>query len=470
MLSFFITTPLLLLLMLNLPLRALMKKIVYPAGLAAAFAQTVIIASAVFGFWDIRSISVSPFFKFNLGADNLSLLLLFCNGLVVFVAMLTAYSFTRAGEQRFNFINLLLIVLAGSNGIALVRDIFTLYVFLEVVSVTSFILISFDKGHNALEGTFKYIVLSAAATVLILSAIALILLVTGDTSFESVGIAVDYSKHSVLVGFASAIFLSGLFIKSGLVPFHGWLPDAYTSAPASVSVFLAGIATKALGVYAIMRLVISVFGFDNPINKVLLLLGAISVIFGALGALTQNDFKRMLSYSSISQVGYIMLGVGCATGLGVAAAVFHFFNHAVLKSLLFVNSASIEKQTGTRDMNKLGGLTDKMPVTGITATIATLSNAGVPPLAGFWSKLLIIVALWSSGHYAYAAIAALAGVLTLAYMLTLQRRVFFGKLADNLANVKEAAFNLRFASIFLASIILGVGLFFPFGLCKLIIP
>jgi multicomponent Na+:H+ antiporter subunit D len=446
-----------------------MTRIIFISGLALSFIQAVAAALAILGLWDIRGLSVSSFFRFNIGVDNLGFLLLFCNGLVIFVAMLVSRSFVEAGEKRFNFVSLLLIALSGANGIALARDIFSLYVFIEVTSISAFILISFDKNRDAFEGAFKYLLLSSVATVFMLSSIALIFLVSGDMGFEAIRAALAGSTHTFLVLFAIGLFLCGLFVKAGAVPFHGWLADAYTCAPAPVSVYLAGIATKALGVYTLIRILVSVFGFNTPVNKVLLFVGALSVVVGAIVTLAQTDFKRMLAYSSISQVGYIVLALGCATPLGIAAAAFHFFNHAIFKTLLFVNSATVEKQTGTRDMDKLVGLAQRMPVTGITSVLASLSIAGVPPLAGFWSKLLIIIALWSSTHYNYAVIAVLASLLTLTYMLLMQRKVFFGRISDHLSPIKEGAWNLIIPSIILAGITVGVGILFPFNLCRLVI-
>jgi multicomponent Na+:H+ antiporter subunit D len=184
----------------------------------------------------------------------------------------------------------------------------------------------------------------------------------------------------------------------------------------------------------------------------------------------QTDFKKMLAYSSISQIGYIILGLGCGTALGIIGAVFHLFNHSIFKTLLFVNSAAVEEQSGTTDMNKLGGLQEKMPVTNATSLIAFLSTAGVPPLAGFWSKLLIVIALWQSGFYTYASIAVIASVLTLAYLLIMQRKVFFGKLADGLQNVQEAGFGINLAASILAIITIVVGVLFPFIFNSVIMP
>jgi multicomponent Na+:H+ antiporter subunit D len=227
--------------------------------------------------------------------------------------------------------------------------------------------------------------------------------------------------------------------------------------------------TKVVGVYALIRIIISVLGFTNAIQSALLLVAAISVILGAIISLTQSDFKRMLAYSSISQVGYIILGLGSGTALGIAGAVLHIFNHSMFKSLLFINAAAVEKQTGIRDMDKMSGLAQKMPVTGVTSVIASLSAAGIPPLAGFWSKLIIIIGLWVGGFHTYAVIAVLASVLTLAYFLSLQRRVFFGKLADEFKNIKEAGLSLNFPALLLAVIIIAVGLVSPLFLNKFIL-
>jgi len=469
MLSFFIIVPLLALLILNLPPRDLMKRIVFSVGLLLCFVQTIFLTLGVMGTWNVLSIPTSQMFQLNIAIDNLSLLLLICNSVVIFITILVSRDFFSEPKQKFNFINLLLIALSGMNGIAIARDIFSLYVFIEITSISSFILIGFNRERDAFEGAFKYIILSSIATVLMLGSTALILLQCGDTSFDVIQRTLAMSAQTPLFLFAIGLFLCGLFIKGGIIPFHGWLPDAYSSAPAPVSIFLAGIATKSVGIYTLMRLVYSVFGFSTSIQSVLLVLGLVSAVLGALAALTQKDFKRMLAYSSISQIGYIVLGLGCATPLGFGAAAFHFFNHAIFKSLLFVNSAALEKQVGVKDMDRLGGLAEKMPLTGAASVIASLSTAGIPPLSGFWSKLLIIIALWMSGYYVFAVIAILTSVLTLGYLLTMQRSIFFGKLAQGLEEVRKSGWEITLATIILTVITVGVGILFPFNLWNLII-
>lgn len=417
------------------------------------------------------------YFAFDLEATNLSRVLLLSIGIVMFVTAHVARTAISDEIQRRNFFNILLVALIGMNGAVLVKDVFSLYVFLEVTSVSSFIAIAFNRDKNALEGAFKYLIFSTVATIMMLSAVSLLLLLAGGTSFETVGQALAPSGGNVLVKVAMGVFVCGLFIKGGLMPFHGWLPDAYSAAPAPVSVLLAGVATKASGIYAMIRLVTDVFPASAAIGEVLLLIGAISIVGGALAALGQVNLKRLLSYSSVSQVGYIILALGCASSndpvvakLGLAGAVFHLFNHSIFKSLLFVNSAALEQRLGTTDMNKMGGLGAKMPLSGLTSVIAALSTAGVPPFSGFWSKLIIVIALWKGNHYVYAAIAVMFSVVTLGYLLTMQRKIFFGTCDSNAGDIREAGYDLAMPAVALAAVTTALGVLIPYVWDTFLLP
>ncbi len=465
MLSLFLLIPLLSLVLLNLLPKKVTDRVVFAVALALSLLQVYAALAP-----SLSKGGLDAFFNFHLAVDGLSRLVLLCIAIVVFSSILVARYFVKDDDRQFYFYNLVLLALIGLNGVVLVRDIFTMYVFWEVAAAASFVLIALDKEKEALEGAFKYLIFSSVATIFVLSGIALVLLISGGTSFVLIQAALAGSPHSSLIIFAVGLFLAGLFMKAAIMPFHGYLPDAYASASAPVSVLLAGIVTKTLGVYTIMRIVTDVFGFSAPVKSILMFAGAFSIVLAACSALGQKDLKRLLSYSSISQVGYIFLGFGCGTALGVAAAIFHLFNHSIFKSLLFVNAAAVEDQTGSRDMDVLGGLASRMPVTGATSIVASMSAAGVPPLAGFWSKLLIVLALWQSGHYAYAVLAVMASLLTLSYMLAMQRKVFFGTLREGLGGVTEAGFGLTLPAVILALIVVGVGLLFPLLVNTIIVP
>ena len=413
----FLLVPFLLLLILNLFPYRKMEKIAFWTSMLIFVGQALFAFISVLLSWNIYW--PEKILGFNLYFDQLAHFLLFTVGLIAGVALLVGHQTIKYDHERFNFKNLILVALIGMNGIAMVRDLFSLYVFIEVTAIATFILIALQRDRFAIEGVLKYLILSVVASTLMLSSIALFLLFAGGLSFPVLRAAAAASSGNFIIPSAIGLFLCGLFIKGGLFPFHGWLPDAYTSAPASVSVFLAGIVTKASGIFALTRFLTSITGFSPVIKSILLLVGAMSVVVGALAAIGQKDMKRMLAYSSISQMGYIILGLGVGTKLGIFAALFHFLNHALFKGQLFVNAAAVEEQLGTRDMQKMGGLAQNMPITGTTSLIASLSAAGIPPLAGFWSKLLIIISLWLTAQYTYAFVAILASVVTLGYFLKL---------------------------------------------------
>lgn len=459
MLALLVLVPIAVLLLLNLPFRNIPRGILTAIVMFLAFTELVAAVSLPF----LLSVEPLPFLstlRFDLVADDLTRVMLVAIGLVLGSAMLVGQESIQSDRQHRQFTSLLIVSLTGMNATILLSDFFSLYVFLEVIAVSSFILIAMDKGILAVEGAFRYLLLSAVASTFMLSAAGILLMSCGGTGFEAVRNGLGGSNaDTAKVGLS--VFVLGMFIKGGVVPFHGWLPGAYGSAPAPVSVLLSGIVTKVSGIYALIRIVHSVYVPDEKLSMVLLVLGTVSLIIGAVGALGQPCLKRMLAYSSISQLGYIVLALGSGTELGVVAATFHLFNHAVFKSLLFVNAAAIESRLGTTELYRMGGVGAKMPVTGATATLAMMSAAGIPPCAGFFSKLLIIVALVKADHFGFAVVAVLASVLTLGYFMAMQRQAFFGKPSESVAGVKEAAAGYLVPAIVLGIITVLTGALFP---------
>lgn len=468
--SLMIFVPFLFLAVVNFPIKFLQKKSGYPLVLLASVIQVVLSCVYIKKSDMLGNDLLNNIFVFKLCADPLSLVMLLTIGMVIFVTAMVGWSMIEDIKKKFNFINLLFVALIGMNSLVMVSDLFTLYVFIEVTAISAFILIGLNRDTHALEGAFKYMIMSMVATVFMLSGIALMLLVSGDTSFGAINKGISGLYGNYLIKIAVILFLSGLFIKSGAVPFHGWLADAYSASPTPVSLLLAGIVTKITGVYALIRIIIGVYGVNNPVNKVVMLVGAISIVVGAILAMTQTNFKRMLAYSSISQVGYIILAIGCASKMALIGAVFHLFNHATFKTLLFANVAAIEKSTGRTNLSQLGGLQAKMPITGLTSIFGFLSTAGIPPFSGFWSKLIIIVALWTANQRAYAILALMASILTLGYLLIMQRKLLFGKIKEGLEEVREAGMGLLIPQIILALVTFIVGVCFPIFYNMFLLP
>jgi multicomponent Na+:H+ antiporter subunit D len=431
------------------------SKLALKACMAVAVAQMAISGTAVaatLGGSKLISAEINL-----ISIDLFSAVVLFIIGMILLVTSIVAHATLKA--EHFNFGNVLLLLSLGMNGIAMSTDLFSMYVFIEVTSASSFILIAINKKRDELEGAFKYYLLSAIATVMMLISVALLFALAGGTSFEAVGAYISGSERSPIASVAMILLTAALMIKSGAVPFHTWVPDAHSSAPSPVSVVLAGVVIKVSGAYAAMRIFRDVFMNDPALGNAMMILGLTSIIVGALGALGQSDIKRMLAFSSVSQIGYILMGAATGSPIGFFGAVMHFFNHATFKSLLFTDAAAILTKTGTRDMNKMGGLAQKMPVTGTSSILALLSMAGVPPLSGFWSKLMVIIAVWQVS-VPLAVAALIASAFTMGYFMVIQQKVFFGKPAPGMENVTECR-ELTFVEVLLSALNVCVGLIFP---------
>jgi len=213
---------------------------------------------------------------------------------------------------------------------------------------------------------------------------------------------------------------------------------------------LSGVLIKSLGIYTLCRIFFNVLGVSSQILSIFMILGVISMVVGVFLAIGQWDLKRLLAYHSISQIGYVILGIGLGTPLGILGGLFHLFNHSLFKSLLFLNSGAIEYATGTRDLKKMGGLSERMPLTSNTALFASMSIAGIPPFNGFWSKLIIILACVQAQRYWYGFWAVLASILTLASFMKVMKYGFFGKLKNSLSKIKEVPASMAVSMVSLA--------------------
>lgn len=392
--------------------------------------------------------------------DGFSILMLVIINLIMLLATIYSVNYMAKFTDKTRYYTLFLLMLAGMNGVVLSGDMFNIFVFLEITAIASYALVAFTIEAEALEAGFKYQVMGTVASALILLGIAFLYSLTGTLNMADMGNIISQKPTSVTVLFVGALFLAGFGLKAGLMPFHAWLPDAYPSAPAPVSAVLSGVVGKSIGVYALCRIFFNVLGLGavKPILNLLIILGMVSMVAGALAALGQKDFKRLLAYSSVSQIGHIIFAIGLGTPLGFLGALFHLVNHSVIKSLLFLNSGAVVYSTGQRDMEKLGGLSQRMPVTGATFVVGSMSLAGIPPFNGFWSKLIIVLAAIQAGHPILALMVVLVSIITLAYYLRALKLVFFGKLSQAFGKIKEAPVLMCTSMIILAGLCFGLGL------------
>lgn len=412
--------------------------------------------------------------------DGFSNLMLVIVSLISFCATLFSIQYMERYTSKYKYYSLFLLMVTGMNGVIMTGDMFNLFVFLEIAAVASYALVAFGGEHEELEASFKYLVLGSIGSSLILLGIALLYGMTGYLNMAAIANNLADSDN-MLVLLATVFFIVGFGIKAAMVPFHPWLPDAHPSAPAPISAMLSGVLIKALGIYTLTRVLFNVIGVSKLYGGVLISIGILSMVVGVFLAVGQWDFKRLLAYHSISQMGYVILGLGIggfilatdgnmyAGTLAILGGIFHLTNHSVFKSLLFLCSGSIEYSTGTRQLKEMGGLGTKMPVTRATCTIASLSIAGVPPFNGFWSKLLIVIAAFQAGFHWLAVITILVSFVTLISFLKVLRYTFLGELPEYLKQIRESPLSMLTPLIILAVLCMGMGILLVPGIKEVIL-
>jgi multicomponent Na+:H+ antiporter subunit D len=352
--------------------------------------------------------------------DALSAFMLILVSVIALCSVLFSLKYIQHLGRDVRYYALFMILVTGMNGVVVTGDIFNLFVFMEIALFAALALVAFGGRPHEFEASFKYAVMASISASLILIGIAVVYSSTSSLTMAAVarGLA---EKSPYIALWTGGLFMAGFGLKAAVMPFHAWLPDAHSSAPAPISAMLSGVLIKTIGIYALVRIVYNVLGAPPLFLQIFLVLGTISIIAGALLAIGQWDLKRLLAYSSISQVGYILLGLGLGTALGVAGAVFHMINHAVFKSLLFYNAGALETGLGTRDLRRMGNVTKLLPVTSGSSMVASLSISGIPPFSGFFSKLLIIIAAVQAGQPIFALLAVIGSLFTLGLFTKVQR-------------------------------------------------
>ncbi len=399
--------------------------------------------------------------------DGFTAIILCIINLIGFLSVFYSISYIAKYTSEDFFYALFCLMIAGMNGVVASGDIFNIFVFLEISSISSYALVAFGVEKQQLEATFKYQVLGGLASFLILFAIGFLYWKTKTLNIADIRIALGSGGDRKFYLMAEIMLLTGFGLKAAIMPFHAWLPDAHSSAPSPISAMLSGVLIKAVGIYVIIRLFFNMFLISEEMAVLITVLGTISMVTGVFLAIGQWDIKRLLAYHSISQMGYVVMSAGIGmilisrgirqevAALAVAGGIFHLINHAAFKGLLFLNAGAIEYSTGTRDLKEMGGLAKSMPVTSATSFVASLSISGIPPFNGFFSKLIIIIAAVMAHFYLLAALAGIVSIITLASFLKFQRYAFYNKEPDKeKKEIREVPFPMLFSMIVLSIICL----------------
>jgi multicomponent Na+:H+ antiporter subunit D len=370
----------------------------------------------------------------SLVADRLSTLLLVVSSAVLLVVLLFAIGQGVTGGRRTPvavFHPCYLVLAAGISMAFLTGDLFNLFVAFEVMLVASYVLITLEGGADQVRAGMTYVVTSLVASVLFVTAVGLVYAATGTVNMADAAVRLQDVPDGVRVVLALTLLVV-FGIKAAVFPLFSWLPDSYPTAPSPVTAVFAGLLTK-VGVYAILRTQTLLFPDLAAVERVLLVLAVLTMVVGILGALVQDDLKRLLSFTIVSHIGYMLLGLGLASTAGLAGAVLYTVHHIVVQTTLFLVAGLVERRQGTASLRLSGGLQHLAPALGVLYLLPALSLAGIPPLSGFLAKLgLLQAGLADGGALAVTAVVAavVTSLLTLYAVGRVWSEVFWGPVAD----------------------------------------
>jgi multicomponent Na+:H+ antiporter subunit D len=342
-----------------------------------------------------------------------------------------------AAQSHPVFYTAFLLCLAGLLGITITGDAFNLFVFLEISSLSSYILISFGKDRRALTAAFQYLIMGTIGATMLLIGIGFIYMMTGTLNMADLAARLPAVMDTNTVRAAFAFIVVGLSIKLALFPLHIWLPNAYGYAPSVVTIFLAATSTK-VALYALIRFIFTIFGAEfafgeMPLQLILISLAVLAVFSGSLSAIFQTNIKHVLAYSSVAQIGYMMIGVVLVSVAGLSAGILHLFNHALMKGCLFMALGCVFYQRGSARIEDFKGLGKTMPWTMAAFVIGGLGLIGMPLTAGFISKWYLVMAALEQGTAGFVVIAAvlIGSLLAVAYIWRIIEAAYFQKPEKN---------------------------------------
>ncbi len=363
------------------------------------------------------------------------------NGVIVtmitFIALFsTIYStpFLKKSNWLYmgGYYTLMALLCVGLSGMTLTGDAFNLYVYLEIASLSGYGLIALG-GNKGTLAAFRYLLIGTIAATLYLLALGFMYSMTGSLNMADLSVLLQDQMDSPLIAMAVALLIAAFGIKAALFPFHGWQPDAYTFSHPGAAPLISGVMSK-VPAYAMLRFFFYLFGAQHLFVQhgltVVGILGAMGIILGSVMAIAQDDFRRMLAYSSVAQIGYIAVGLAIGSFYGVIGAVLHVLNHAFMKGSLFMVIGGIQYRFGEFRISQLGQIHKKMPFTVVTLCIAALGMIGIPPTGGFFSKWYIMLGAMGTEQYIFVAVLVLSSLLNAVYFFRVLENVFINPPAE----------------------------------------
>jgi multicomponent Na+:H+ antiporter subunit D len=366
-------------------------------------------------------------FGITIVADTFSATMVVLGAIVAFCAVLFASANTDEYRTRFGFFPLVSALVLGVMGAFLTGDLFNLYVWFEVMLISSFVLLGLGGERQQMEGAIKYVTLNLVSSTMFLAGLGLLYGVAGTLNMADLAVQLRDVEADGLILTIATLFLISFGLKAAVFPFFWWLPASYHTPPIAVSALFAGLLTK-VGVYSLIRVFSMIFTQDvNFIQDLLFWIAGFTMVTGVLGAAAQDDMRRILSFHIISQIGYMVMGLAFFTPLGYAAALFFIAHNMFAKTGLFLVAGITHHLYGSYELKHLGGIMKRTPELALVAFVCAFSLAGVPPLAGFFGKLALVRAGFEAEHYIIASVSLAVGLLTMFSMTKIWAEGFWKK-------------------------------------------
>lgn len=400
-------------------------------------------------------------FGISIVADLLASIMVLITAVIGLAASIYSLGSMDEQRERFLYYPLLQFLLMGINGAFLTGDVFNLYVWFEVMLISSFVLLALGGKREQLEGAIKYVTLNLLSSAIFLAAVGILYGIVGTLNMADLARKIPLVEQKELVTVVSFLFMVAFGIKAAVFPLFFWLPASYHTPPIAVSAIFAGLLTK-VGVYALIRVFTLIFIQDtNFTHTVLLVIAGFTMLTGVLGAASQNDMRKILSFHIISQIGYMIMGLALFSPLAIAGAIFYIIHHIIVKTNLFLVSGVVDKMKGSFELKKIGGIYKYYPLLGLLFLIPALSLAGIPPLSGFWAKFVVIKAGLEIDQMLIVGVALFVGLLTLFSMTKIWNEAFWkddprgskNVLMDSFAAVPVSKKVLMFSPIIILALI-----------------
>ncbi len=336
------------------------------------------------------------------------------------------FSATGLNRQRmlFGYFPIFHFLLMGLNGAFLTGDIFNLYVWFEVIIISSFVLMTLGGRKAQLEGAVKYMAMNILASTFFLTGIGILYGITGSLNMADLSIKIQQVQNQSLVGITACFFILGFGIKSAVFPLYYWLPSSYHTPPSAVAATFGGLLTK-VGIYAMIRVFSLIFIPDEFISNLLMVIAVLTIIIGSFGAATKTNIRRLFSYLIVCHIGFMVGGIAMFTKVALMGTIFYLFHDIMVKTNMFLIAGLIRQLRGTMDMAKLGGLYKYYPKISLLFALVLFSLVGIPPLSGFWPKIYLFQAAFTSQQFAFIGALILGSLVTLYVIAKLWAEVFW---------------------------------------------